>query len=425
VPEFYKPTFEKLTGAKINVVAIPTELLHEKIMADLVSGKGEYDIMAAYFGWGKAYTPYLYDLRELFEEFGFDIRAYHPFCLMPNILGLDGKLYGFVSDADIWCFTARMNILRKVGIDKLPQTWEEVLAACEALMPLKEKEGIYPFVAVYNAMGFPCAMSFFDIALQWEDFKILKGDGSWEPDFLGSSGGGREALMVYKKLIEFSPPGALSYIYADARDDIWLPGKAAMTVGWTCLPHLAHYPDISKISPYFTDNIIAVGRVPKGTTQRSPGIWPCTAAAINKASRNPELAFLYTVFMLSQESMTVLALGSPSENHVGFKEVLADKRTWRLSPGWEITWKYGWSAAMSPFCFLPESYEIAEAVGTEIHRYLRGEITDPDEALKNAEKAARTILERGGYLGPRAPEVPPLTLDEWCKKVGLENPKPI
>jgi ABC-type glycerol-3-phosphate transport system substrate-binding protein len=355
------------------------------------------------------------------EKYNLDMNEYHPAFRM-HATGPNGEALGLISDADMWAFCVRKNLLEKAGIDKIPDTWEDVLYAIESLKPIGEKEGWYPFDAIYNAKGFCCYLSWNEIAFQWEDYKVVKPD-SWEPDFIGSNGGGIEALKVYKKLIEASPPGALSYEYPDGREQ-WLSGNAAMEVGWTCLPHIAMYPEVSKISPLNTDNILEVGPVPKATARRSCGVWVTTAAGIEKAAKNPELAFLFTIYMLSQESMTIAMLQGPSENHVGFKQVLADERVTNVSIGMKNTYKWAHTTWTTPYAQLPEHYEIGEAVGAEIYRYLDGSVKDPEVALKNAEDAARKILERGGYLKPGTPPPEPYNLKDWCKKHNIELPPP-
>lgn len=422
VPAHHAPHFEALTGAKVNIIPIPYTLLHEKIMADLVSGTGAYDIMAFYVGWGQSYLPYLTDLKPYAEKYGVDFNQYHPMYRY-NLTGPNGEVLGLVTDADVWALTYRWNLLKKAGITSYKgslDTWENLLATLEKLKPLGDKEGWSPIDMLYNAKGFPAYLSWNEIAFQWEDYTVLK-PNTWEPDFIGPSGGGIEALKTYKKLIDFSPKGAVNFSYDDGIE-LWLSGKAAMVPEWTCASNLPFYPEISKISPLNTDNEILSWRIPKGTTQRTCGAWVTTAGGVSKACKEPELAFLFTMFMASQEAAAMgMLIGT--ENWIGFKEALADPRIWKVAPGAVVPNFWGWAAMTTPLTFIPEHYEIGEAIGAALHPYLEGTETDAEATLRKAEKAARDILDRGGYL-THDYDAPPPVLEDWCKRFGVENPKP-
>lgn len=417
-PQTFLPSFQGLTGATLQLFGIPTEEFHEKLMAEFTAGTGRYDTAELFGAWAQAYFPYMVDIRPFAEQYNIDLKDIHPVFRMMNT-GPNGELLGLVEDADLHSFICRRNLLDKAGL-KVPTTWDEVLAACEVLKPIGEKEGWYPWTTYYSAKGFLTFWYWGTIAIQFKDVTLTRLD-SWEPNFIGDNEGGVRALEIHKKLLSYSPPGSINNTYELGREQ-WLAGLGAMATSHQCWPRQSYDPELSKISPLNTDNIIEIHPYPKGDTLREPENITTTYLGVLKTSKLQELAFLWSVVMCSQESSALMGMhGTGVES--GFVSVISNPKVWKGQPAYKNIWETAWTAATEPFVFIPEAYAIEEAAGAEIYRYLDGSEPSAKKALQNAEAAVRDILDKAGYL-QAGKKPPPWTVEDWCKAHNEVNPKP-
>lgn len=416
----FKPGFVGLTGTDVDVISIPSAVLHEKLMAELVAGTGRYDLIDMFGCWSASYDPYVIDIRPLCEKYDINIDSFHP-CFRMMMERAGGKIIGLVKDADIVLLHVRMNLLEKVGWDHPPRTFEELEAFCEDAMPTAKKEGWYPWVEYPGlAKGFWTTWVWETYALQFKDFTILK-PGTWEPDFV--TPGSIEALKIMKRLLKYCPPGNIDLMYDDTRE-LWLAGKTAMCQGHQCTGQQCYDPEMSKISPYATDNVIEHFPVVIGDVLRAPFNWTTTFMGIPKASKHQELAFLWSAFISSQEASMIMA-ASATGTECGHTEAIKNPIMWKMDRCYKAEWECLHTAYTTPWDFIPEGFEIEEAIGEYLYGYLAGEIKDAETALKKAEERAREILRKGGYLEGKPPVEPPiLSVEEWCKEHKVPLPKP-
>ena len=414
--EMYEPLFKELTKSKTVLTAIPTAVYHEKLMAEMTSPVSKIDVADLFFEWTGAYLPYLIDISPFIEKYNIDLGSIHP--LWRRLMLRGERVIGLVKDADSKLFYSRLNLLEKAGWSKPPTTWEEVIAACEDLKPIGDKEGWYPIVVQYPAKGWFCHFMFLTMAFQWEDFTCVE-LGTWKPKY--ATEGAVKALETVKTLLEYAPPGNIDFGYEEYRT-MWLAGKAAMTAGFQCFGQ-AWDPKLSKISPVTTDNIIICSPFPKGTTLRIPGNWATTVMGIPKAARSPELAFLWSVFIGSQESSMIMGVARTG-TECGHTEMLKNPVVQKMMPPYKVIWETAHTAWTEPWAFIPEVFEIETAVGTELYKYISGAVEDPWKVLKSADEKATEILEKRGYFKPGAPEPPILSLEEWCRVNKVSLPRP-
>ncbi len=417
-PQTFQPGFQGISGASLQLFGIPPETLHEKLMAEFTAGTGRYDTAELFGAWAQAYFPYMIDIRPFAQTYGVDLKDIHPAFRMMNT-GPNGELLGVVEDADLHSFICRKNLLDKAGL-KIPTTWDEVLEACEVLKPIGAKEGWYPWITYYSAKGFLTFWYWGTIAVQFRDVTYTRLD-SWEPNFVGDEEGGVRALEIHKKLLEYSPPGSINNTYELGREQ-WLAGLGAMATSHQCWPRQSYDPELSKISPLNTDNIIEIRPYPKGTTNHAPENITTTYLGIPKTSKQQELAFLWSVYMNSQESSALMGChGTGVES--GFVSVISNPKVWKGQPAYKNIWETAWTAATETFVYIPEAYAIEEAAGAEIYRYLDGSEPSAKKALQNAEAEVRKILDKAGYLKTGI-KPPPWTVEDWCKEHNEVNPKP-
>src|SRR5262245_3498913 len=99
----FRPVFEELTGAKLNIALTPISELYTKTFLDLRNGTGEYDamIVGAFFYGDLIAGDYILPVDEWRESGDFPAWSYD---VMPeslrNIYTWDGVGYGVLNDAD-------------------------------------------------------------------------------------------------------------------------------------------------------------------------------------------------------------------------------------------------------------------------------------------------------------------------------------
>lgn len=100
----------------------------------------------------------------------------------------------------------RKDLMEKAGVDKIPQTWDELRAACQAM----QGGGIYgaPLPYAKNSMTTLTIIGFIHLA----------GGQVFTPelDVDLDSEATRNALEFYKSMREFCPPGATNYSWGEA-----------------------------------------------------------------------------------------------------------------------------------------------------------------------------------------------------------------
>ena len=128
------PEFEKLTGAKINIIAVPFSDLYQKVLTDWASGTNSVDAAVFAPQWMVDYVSGGY-LEELgpriakdknikWDEIGPFFRNFSA--------TYGGKTYLVPLDGDFHMLYYRTDMLDKAGL-KPPKTWDEYLEVAKAL----------------------------------------------------------------------------------------------------------------------------------------------------------------------------------------------------------------------------------------------------------------------------------------------------
>ena len=128
------PEFEALTGAKINVIAVPFSDLYQKVLTDWASGTNSVDAAVFAPQWMVDYIAggYLEDLSPRIDaDKGIkedDVGAF----FRDFSQKYDGKTYMITLDGDFHMMYYRKDVLDAAG-QKAPTTWDEYLAVAKAV----------------------------------------------------------------------------------------------------------------------------------------------------------------------------------------------------------------------------------------------------------------------------------------------------
>src|SRR5437773_10082520 len=122
------PDFEKLTGAKVQVITVPFADLYQKLLTDFATKTNSYDATVFDPQWMGDYVPpgYLEDLTDRVKNdstLQWDDIA--PF-FRDFSATFKGKVYTIPLDGDFQMVYYRKDLLQKDGL-KAPETWQDYI----------------------------------------------------------------------------------------------------------------------------------------------------------------------------------------------------------------------------------------------------------------------------------------------------------
>ena len=235
---FSGPKWEELTGIHVNVVEVPGGEMFTKIMQDYRGGAGGYDALNVVPSWMpdlaaagaiEVLDPYVdkYGYREELQEIAPTYRD--------NQMLVDGKIYGFPDDGDVFVLYYRKDIFgdqanqeefkAKFGYDLAPPTtWQQFDEIAQFLTDKYQPE-------MYGASFFrnPDYTQF----MFQERFRN-EGGKFFDPDTMKAtinSDIGVEVLTAMRDEHKFMPPGVESFGFVENLA-AFLSGQSAMTISW-------------------------------------------------------------------------------------------------------------------------------------------------------------------------------------------------
>jgi multiple sugar transport system substrate-binding protein len=244
------PEFEKLTGAKINVIAVPFSDLYQKVLTDWASGTNSVDAAVFAPQWMVDYVSggYLEELGpRIAKDKDIDWDQIGPF--FRNFSATyNGKTYLVPLDGDFHMLYYRTDILDKAGL-KPPKTWDEYLEVAKALNG-KEVDG----AKVYGS----CIAKKRNAQSYWfitdVTGSMVQAKGTSEGTFFDTKDmkplidneAFRKALDFLKESGKYGPPDELNMDVSDTRP-LFVSGKCALNLDWGDVGVLAIDPKASKV----------------------------------------------------------------------------------------------------------------------------------------------------------------------------------
>ena len=288
--------FREETGIELELVASPWAVLNQNHITDLTTGTGEFDVMSGEFWIASVYDKMLpLDAFVERDEFGGD---YIPTIWQPGPSGyFDGQRIGIPYSADAYGIVVRTDIFEDAGISADWETWDDYIAALDALAMHLEGTDIAPSVFAWGA-----AEQTPSIFLGMYDGYLVDADGNYALD----EGAALAALDQMVSLLDYNPDGA-SGLSIDEANSVFLTGRAATMICWVSFMRAnAQDPDASLV----VDNW-AVAPFP------GPG-FPFLSAwnlFISEYSDSPEAAWEWVKYYINAEQATSrfveLGVGSP------------------------------------------------------------------------------------------------------------------
>lgn len=219
--------YEQAAGVRMDVVELPYANLFEKVMLDLTSRTGAYDVIMMDDPWFPrlASDGKLAALEPHYRKAGL---AGPDSDFVPSALALghepypNGALYGLPYVGNCQLFFYRKDLFDKLGLAE-PKTWDDVRRAAQKISGAEK--GVYGYV-MRAAPGNPAVADFMPILWAFGG-EVLSAQG--EPRLNTPEAAAALSFMV--EMGKWSPPGYISF-NADEVSAHLLQGTAAMSINW-------------------------------------------------------------------------------------------------------------------------------------------------------------------------------------------------
>ena len=297
-----EPSFEEETGAAIEVVAQPFEVLTQSYVTDLATGTGQFDLISS-TSWIADQFPQLRSLGDLYQAE--DFPGFIPELLEPGRAAYNGDdIVGIPYAVDAYGLFYRTDIFEQAGVTPNWSNWDQFFAALDALGPALP-DGMSPFVFAYGAVEQTPAI--------W-----LAAYDSWMVDSAGRYGVDRgpavAALQVLQRTLEYAPEGAVA-LSIDEANALFNSGGAAVLIGWPSFNRSAANDSLP--------GQWALGSLP-GPGRPWLSLWN---ASIASTSDNPELVYEWIKAYINPENsaanMVEYGIGSPFSGTYSDPDALA------------------------------------------------------------------------------------------------------
>jgi multiple sugar transport system substrate-binding protein len=304
---FSGPKWKELTGIEVKVVEVATAEMFTKIMQDYRSGAGAYDALNVIPAWmpDLANAGALEPLDAYVDKYGFrdELQKIAP-TYRDNQMMVDGKIFGFPDDGDVFVMYYRKDIFgdpanqaefkAKYGRDlTVPVTWKEFDEVGQFLTDKLQPN-------VYGAGFFrqpPYTMFMFQERFRNEGGKFF--DDNMKAAI--NSDVGVKVFTEMREENKFMPPGVEQWGFVENLA-AFLQGQTAMTISWPPYGRwAAGYGTDQEVLSWVPKSTIA-GKVgyampPGGHPQLAAGF----ALSVSSTSKNKEAAYLFIQWLNSED----------------------------------------------------------------------------------------------------------------------------
>jgi multiple sugar transport system substrate-binding protein len=246
------PDFEKLTGAKINVVTVPISDLYQKLLTDWATGTNAIDAAVFAPQWMVDYVAagLLEDLTDrVAKDTALQVDDIAPF-FREFSQQYGGRTYLITLDGDFQMVYYRKDHFQAAGL-QAPKTWDDYVAAAKALHGKDLNGDGQPdygscIAKKRNAQSYWMISSIAGAFLQSKgtsqggffDTRTMK------PLYNNEAFG--KALDVYLETTKYGPPDEINLDVGDTRA-LFTTGRCALTLDWGDIGTLAIDKTTSKV----------------------------------------------------------------------------------------------------------------------------------------------------------------------------------
>ncbi|ATJ82098.1 ABC transporter substrate-binding protein [Halomonas beimenensis] len=293
------------------------------------------------------------------------------------LITVDGDVMAVAFMANSQHLFSRQDILQQAGVDSIPATYEEVLAAAEKI----RAAGIMEYPLVMNLQTGWNLAEVFNMLYLGHDGEFFE-PGTAEPAV--SSEEGIATLETMKALVEYAHPDHLTHA-SNETQGLWESGQAALAVMWGSRgsPIL----DDDGASEAVTSNTIlsAAPTVGGGSTPAATLWWDGISIAANVPDADAEATFAALTSALTAEMV--------AENNDDAVWMIDGFEPGPAAAGVAATIRGG----ARPYPMIPQIALLHAALGSELTDFLKGN-ESAEKALADVETAYRTSAKEAGFL---------------------------
>src|SRR5882757_2820997 len=305
---FSGPMWEKETGCKVKVVEVPTAEMFTKIMQEYRAGTGSYDALNVIPAWmpDLVQAGALEQLDSYVDKYGYraELQKIAP-TYRDNQMTVNGKIYGFPDDGDVFIMYYRKDIFARADLKKdfaakynyelmPPKTWKQFDEIGSYLTEKLKSEGTYG-AAFFREP--PYTMFMFQERFRVEGGKFF--DANMKATV--NSPTGVRVFTEMRNENRFMPPGVEKFGFVENLAT-FLKGESAMTISW---------PPYGRFAAGYLANEKALDWVPKSQIAGKvgyalpPGGHPELAAgfalSVASTSKNKDAAYLFIQWLNSED----------------------------------------------------------------------------------------------------------------------------
>jgi len=306
---FSGPKWEEATGIKVNVIEVPTAEMFTKILQEHRAGTGAYDALNVIPAWmpDLVRAGALENLDSYVDKYGFreELQLIAP-VYRDNQMMVDGSIYGFPDDGDVFVMYYRKDVLGDPAIQAAfkerhgydlpvpPTTWKEF---DEVGAFISEHAGNKPYGAAFFRDA-PYAQFMFQ-----ERFRN-EGGRFFDADTMQATINSPAGVKVFTDWLEenkWMPAGVQTWGFVENLA-AFLQGDTAMTISWPPYGRWAAGYGTDEEALSWVPRSQIAGKVgyampPGGHPQLAAGF----ALSVSASSQNKEAAYLFIQWLNSEE----------------------------------------------------------------------------------------------------------------------------
>jgi len=294
-----------------------------------------------------------------------------------QLISIDGKVMAVAFMANSQHLFSRADILEQAGVEGIPSTVEEIVAAAEKIRAAGIME--HP-IAMNMKVGWNVGEMFnlFYFANGGELFKR----GSAEPNV--NSPEGVAALNSIKSLLEYTHPDHLSHA-SNETQGLWEAGKVAMAIMWGSRGG-AVLDDEGTTAEVTSNTVLsAAPTAGGGSTPAATLWWDGVTVAKNIPDEDAEATFAALVSGLTPDLM--------KEHNDAAIWLIEGFKAGPAAAGVAETA----AAGAKPYPMIPYINLMHNALGSELVDFYKGD-ESAEDALADVEAAYRTAAKEAGFL---------------------------
>ena len=309
-------------------------------------------------------------LNDLVAKYGADL----PQNLMITI---DGNIMAVAFMANSQHLFSRTDILEQAGVDGIPGTYDEIIAAAEAI----RSAGIMEYPIVMNMKAGWNVGESFNLAFLAHGGEFFE-PGSAVPSV--NSPAGVAALETLKAMTEYAHPDHLTQA-SNETQGLWEAGEAALGIMWGSRGGVIL--DDEGSSEVVTANTVlsAAPSVEPGGLPGATLWWDGFTIASNVSDAEAEATFAALVSALNADMVAA--------NNDDAIWLLAGFQPGPAAAGVAATAKRN----AAPYPMLPQIGLLHNALGAELSDFLKGD-ESAEQALMDVEAAYTTAAKEAGFL---------------------------